>query len=164
MAKSKKRFRSYQQELDYTCGVAVVRTLFGIYGLLVPSERKLAKKLGSTDERGTMPMAIQEYLIDNYFFAAMYEQSSVIHLRRCLDDGMQVILDLALWGGHYVLATGWEKRKGWEGGRFTLADPAAKYEGREDGFTYLAGGNLEGLWFDPLEPGPTERLMIAVSR
>jgi len=150
----------YRQARDYTCGPAVVRTILGLHHLKVPSEAVLMRLLKSTNEHGTHPRRIAEYLCSEGLHVSI-NQSTLPELKGHLRNHNLAILDTALWGGHYVLALDWQRREGWQGGMFTLVDSAAWCEGRPDGFTYLAGANLDGLWFDPIPP-TTKRLAIYV--
>ena len=152
---------SYQQKADYTCGVAVVRTLLGVVGLPVPSERWLIPRLHATDEQGTPAKRIVEYLEGHNFQVRIEVNRDVKWLRRQIRLGRAVILDWSDWGGHYVLAWEFDRPKGWSGGRFKCADPAAGYEGRPDGFTYVSGDRLQSMWFDPIPPS-TKGLAIVV--
>jgi hypothetical protein len=156
--------KSYQQIRDWNCGAAVVRTVLGMHGLKVPSEAWLERELGTTHEEGTTSEAICEYLLGRGLKVNQSTQGCTLReLQVCLQNGYRVLVDYADWGGHWVLVLEWRKLKGWSGGRFKLADPAAKYEGRPDGFTYICGDRLEAMWFDPIPPS-TKGLAILVRR
>ena len=145
--------KSYKQRLDYTCGPAIIRTLLNAIGTPVPGEARLAREMKTTATLGTSPQAMVRWL-KRHNYAARIERGGPLinrllaHLKR----GSYVIIDWALWGGHYCLVVAYKRVRGWSGGQFTLADPAAHYEGRADGLTYVCGDNLAAMWFSPVRP------------
>lgn len=116
----------------------------------VPTEKALATNLKSTDACGTEPEEIERYLREAGFVTYRITNISVATLRCQLRHGWHPIIDWADWGGHWVLVLSYQQKKGWSGGQFMLADPAAKYEGRSDGLTYVGADRLESMWFSPI--------------
>lgn len=48
----------YQQQTNYTCGIAVIRSIIEYFGLSVPPEQKIAKIAGTSKKYGTLPQQI----------------------------------------------------------------------------------------------------------
>lgn len=106
-----------RQYYDYDCGVSALLSVIGYYGLDVRGE-ELAEKLRTTPEEGTTPEAIVR-VAESFGYQVWSGSMSVEDLKRCLDRGLPVIVDLQAWAddpnvnwaenwddGHYIVAVG----------------------------------------------------------
>lgn len=147
--------KSYQQSMDHTCGAACVRTVLNHFGLEVPSEKSLAYRLKADFKTGIDPRAIERYLTDAGL-VAHYRIARGIggigELKRKIVEGWTPIICWADWGGHYCVVIAYESDPKWSGGKFTLADPAAKYEGGRE-FTEVSADRLKTMWSTPCQGG-----------
>lgn len=151
----------YQQQTDYTCGVACVRTILGAFGRPVPSEKKLAQILGSTDQDGTRAENMAWHLAEAGLDVEVSSGGTVAQLKAFLRKGYLTIIDWVEWGGHYCVVLDYERCQGYSGGLFTLGDPAARWEKSWGlGRNCVSADRLESMWFDPIPPA-TKGLFIA---
>lgn len=137
----------FQQQRDYTCGSGCVRMLLDHYGIRVPSERALSRKLFATNARGIEPWRIALYMGSRGFNAESCSGETVGKLRKRLDSGWMAIICWADWGGHYCVVWEMDAKKD---GSLILADPAASYDCRPDGFTKTTIERFKSMWFDPI--------------
>lgn len=140
--------KSYQQTMDHTCGACCVQTVLEHFGRPVPSERSLAYRLKANFHTGIEPKAIVEYLRAVHLHVEMRTSQTVGFLIRRLRNYMPIIC-WSDWGGHYCVVTGYRQDARWSGGRFILADPAARYDGRPNGFTEVSADRLRSMWRTP---------------
>lgn len=134
----------FQQVGEATCGAACVRMILDHFGHKVPSERTLAKELQAKFETGIEPWRIEMYLRAKGIEALyVQEEKGFATLKRRLDNGWIPIICWADWGGHYCIVTAIIEGLMW------LADPAASYERRPDGYTTASVDRFKSLWFTP---------------
>lgn len=151
----------YQQQHDHTCGAACVRMVMDHFGRVPLSERTLAKKLHAKFETGIEPFEIERYLISEGFRAEYRQEKTFRKLIERWSDGWSPIICWSDWGGHYVILMGIIN----PGVRqcdqaVVLADSAAKYDGRPDGYTQTSVDRFKSMWFNPL--GKEKREVIYV--
>lgn len=155
-----------EQEVDYSCGAAAVRSVVAYFtGRDVP-EKALRAALGTTPEDGTDPSNMVEFLGRIPGLVVASRVMTIEDLRRCVDHEEVVIVDLQAWSdhknpnyrktwldGHYVVLSGYE------GDKFLFADPSS------DKPVYLDADWLEERWHDEDDEGfRYERLGIVCSK
>jgi hypothetical protein len=155
----------YPQAKDFTCGVAVVRTVLHACGLPVPSERRLIPILRATNRSGTKPAAIVRYLQSLPrrwgLRARIHTRGSIRDLLHTLKAGRYPIVDWSDWGGHYGLVTAIDLADTrYLGGVMVIADSAAEDEHRH-GWTLTSVERFKAMWYDRIPPA-TKGLWIEV--
>ena len=152
----------FYQEKSYSCGAAAVRSVVSyLTGLDIP-EQALRTALKTNPEMGTDPGDIVAFLSRLPNLRVRARTMTVEDLRRCVDNGEIVIVDLQAWSeeknpdwrktwldGHYVVLSGYK------GERFLFADPSSEKS------VFLDASILEQRWHDEDAKGlRSERLGI----
>ena len=157
--------KSHQQQADHACGTAVVRNLLDYYGLPVLTERTLLRHMNATFEDGIDPHDMARYLNSIGLEAKVHINGKLRDLQKPLLRRVFPIIVWQDWGGHYVMVVGYMNGdRNWPEGRFLLADPAASYDGRPDGWTYTSGSRLKALWVDRYKGKEIKGLYITVEK
>lgn len=153
--------KSYQQAMDHTCGAACVRTVLDHFDLFVPSEKSLAYKLKATFKDGIEPERIEAYLNEVGLVARYRIARGVGELCHRVNDGWLAIVCWADWGGHYVVVFDiYRADSDYAGGSIRMADPAAMYDGRPDGWTQTSVEHLKSMWYTPGEKKKREVIYV----
>jgi len=152
----------FYQEKSYSCGAAAVRSVVSyLTGLDIP-EKALRSALETNPEMGTDPDDMVSFLSRLPNLKVHSRTLTVEDLRRCVDNGEVVIVDLQAWSeeknpdyrkgwldGHYVVLSGYE------GSKFLFADPSSEKT------AFLEASILEQRWHDEDDKGlRSERLGI----
>ncbi len=148
---------SYQQKADHTCGAACVRTVMARFGKRVLTEKALARKLKAKFATGIEPWAIVDYLRAEGLSAEYKEEKNFATLHRRMDANPKelAIVCWADWGGHYCVIVEHKHVPFVHAGRIeiqvrlALADPAALYDFRVEGFTFVSDDRFKSMWFTP---------------
>lgn len=110
-----------RQATDYTCGVAVLQSIFAYFGKEWREDR-LAKELQADPEYGTKYSNIVEFAKAQRFDVQVHFDMTLEFLKRLLDENKPVILAIQAWSdnpidykedwddGHYVVAIGYDER------------------------------------------------------
>lgn len=151
----------FLQEKSYSCGAAAVRSVVSYFtGQDIP-EQALRAALKTSPEEGTDPSDMVAFLDRLPGLTVQLRPLTVEDLRRCVDGGEVVIVELQAWSeekdpdyrkswddGHFVVLSGYE------GDRFLFADPSSE---KPD---YLEADELEERWHDEDGGMRAERLGI----
>lgn len=159
----------FQQERQYTCGVACVREVLKRLGRHVPSERALISELKCTPSQGTLPSAIERFFADAGLNVRLRQNGRVSDLaRERTGYRRQVIVDWIDRGGHYCLIDRVQLKVAktnnggsYAGGIIVLADPASSDEGEPSGVLITSVARFRSMWWDPMPP-TTKGLYISV--
>jgi len=124
---------SYQQETEYSCGGAVIKTLLDYFNRLNGrSEAEISKALGTgfgPPNPGTHPDQMLEFLKADGFEVVSGENASMDLVYHYLDQNVPVIALDSTWGGHWRLIVGYDfngDKKKWENNDVIFADPEHK--------------------------------------
>ncbi len=141
--------RAYQQTTFYTCGPSALITLLRYYGR-DGEELEIADEANCTKEKGTSPQGMVGWLESHGFDVTWGEQGSLDLIRKNLDRGVPTLVEWIDYGGHWVLAVGYDD-KGTETDRddvIYFADPADGHDGTKDGLTSFSARRFNAMWFD----------------
>ena len=124
------------QEKDYTCGAAIVRSIFSYWGVMIETEDEYCLQLETDDKEGTNPQKIIE-MAKRYGFKVKHsEMFNMRQLKYYLSRGKTFICMIQAWGsGHYIAPIGYDKDN------FYFADPYL-YHGRG----YLSYKEFDRRW------------------
>ena len=142
---------SYQQSTDYTCGPSAVVTLLRYYGM-DGDEILIGREMGTNDEVGTTPEAIESWLNANGFNAKWSENGSLEMLREKLEKGEPTLVEWSDWGGHWVLVVGYDTRttESISDDVIIFADPYDYHDDNQDGLTWFNAERFLYMWYDEL--------------
>ncbi|MDP4826088.1 MAG: C39 family peptidase [Flavobacteriales bacterium] len=142
---------SYQQSTDYTCGPSAVVTLLRYYGM-DGDEILIGREMGTNDEVGTTPEAIESWLNTNGFNAKWSENGSLEMLREKLEKGEPTLVEWSDWGGHWVLVVGYDTRttESISDDVIIFADPYDYHDDNQDGLTWFNAERFLYMWYDEL--------------
>jgi predicted double-glycine peptidase len=123
----------YQQETEYSCGGAVVKSLLDYYGLLNGrSESDLSKllKTGFDEEnKGTHPDNMVQVLKDEGLEVISGEGGNLELIYHYLKQGAPIIVLDSTWGAHWRTIVGYDDHgnyEKWEDNDLIIADPEHK--------------------------------------
>lgn len=156
---------SHQQTTDWTCGPSALRSLLGYWGV-DESEERLAQLVQASEEWGTAPEPMAEHLRQRGFEVTWGTDGTLALLRRNIEDGVPVLVEWIDWGGHWVLAIGYDDRAtpAEDDDELIFADPYDAIDGRRDGYTRFNAQRFDAMWFDALYfkrgAGVTSRVWI----
>lgn len=153
----------HRQETDWSCGAAAVRAVLLHFGHDVP-EPKLRDALGSTAKNGTEYTKMVDYLNGVTGVQAVAQTMTLDGLKKCVDTGCPVIVDLQAWGdktdysdewddGHYVVLDGYDATT------LFFMDPAS-----DDQIVTLPAADLNDRWHDVAGYGRLNHLGIVVKQ
>lgn len=138
-----------RQCTSYSCGVAVLRSIFGYYGEEDVREDNLVKILASGPKIGTDYKRIVEYSRSKGYKVEIYYAMTLQQLKKSIRAGKPVILPIQAWAdtpinykddwndGHYVIAIGFDKQK------IYFMDPSTFGY-----YTYIPTTNFLKRWHD----------------
>ncbi len=140
---------AYQQTTSYTCGPSSLLTLLRYYGR-DGDEMTIAKEANCSPDKGTDPDNMVAWLEGHGFQVTWGEHGSLDLLRSNLQKGVPTLVEWIDYGGHWVLAVGYDTR-GTETDRddvIYFADPADGHDGTRDGLTSFNAHRFDAMWFD----------------
>ncbi|MEW5754711.1 MAG: C39 family peptidase [Pseudomonadota bacterium] len=142
---------SYQQTTDYTCGPSSVRSLLGYWGKN-ETEEHLAQQVQASEEWGTAPEPIVEYLKQQGFDVTWGTDGTLALLRKNIAEKVPVLVEWIDWGGHWVLVIGYDDRgtPAEDDDELVFADPYDAIDGKQDGYTRFNAQRFDSMWFDAL--------------
>lgn len=142
---------SYQQTTEYTCGPAAVISLLRHYGRS-GDEMDIAQAMGTSTTCGTTPDQMTNWLNTAGFSAAWYEGGTLDTIVNRLKKNTPVLVEWSDWGGHWVLACGYDTRNTPDpmDDVIIFADPYDRHDDRADGFTWFNAQRFYYMWYDAL--------------
>lgn len=113
------RIEPTRQQTSWTCGPASLKSVVELLkGVEIP-EKKLADITNANAKSGTSPEDIVRGCEELKLDAREEKQLTNDQLRKCMQDGSPVILDVDMWDGeHWVVVHACDDKS------FTLMDPA----------------------------------------
>jgi hypothetical protein len=141
----------FQQTTDYTCGSASIVSLLKYYGRQ-GDEMEIAKQMGTSKITGTSPEQMVDWLRNNGFNVTWGENGTMNMLRNNIKKGIPTLVEWSDWGGHWVIAVGYDTRgtgEYWDD-VIIFADPSDFHDDKTDGVTYFNAQRFEYMWFDAL--------------
>ena len=156
--------RSFQQTTEYTCGPAVV-TLLKYYSL-PGEEMTIAQEMGSSTTTGTTPEQMTSWLSAHGFKASWHENGNLETLRNNLKNEIPTLVEWSDWGGHWVLAVGYDTRntETLSDDVIIFADPYDRHDDNNDGLTWFNAERFYYMWYDALLFGHLmKRIYISAS-
>jgi hypothetical protein len=168
---------AYQQTTDYTCGPATLLTLANhFYPDDYPKskniEMQIAQEAGTRDMThdfpGTKPDEMLQWLNNHDFKATLtFEKTgdgtALLKLKGYIEGGTPVIVEWSDWGGHWVIAIGYDTRNTEEllDDIIIFADPYDHHDDAADGYSFFNAVRFYWMWYDALFFGElTSRTMI----
>jgi len=149
---------SYQQTTEYTCGPASVITLLRYYGR-EGDEMTIAEEMGTSTTCGTNPDQMTDWLNRNGFTATWKEGGTLELIRENLDAQRPVLVEWSDWGGHWVVAIGYDTRNTTNpmDDVIIFADPYDHHDDNPDGFDTFNAQRFYYMWYDALLFGKVMR-------
>jgi peptidase C39-like protein len=144
--------KGLQQTQDYTCGPAALISLLRFYGKNSLDEMQLAKAMKTNEEAGTTPENMAEWLKENGFNVQWGENGSIELIRENLSKNIPTLIEWSDWGGHWVLAIGYDTRdtETFEDDIIIFADPCDCHDDKIDGITWFNAQRFDYMWYDAL--------------
>jgi predicted double-glycine peptidase len=142
-----KNFPEYRQVYEYDCGASALQSVLVYYGLDI-REGKIMTMAKTTKKEGTTPQHLLAVAKKLGFKAEIICPLSLMDLKKYLQNGQPVIIDLQAWAnkqknysrdwnnGHYVVAIGYDSKK------IYFEDPNSMSR------TYLSHQELLVRWHD----------------
>jgi hypothetical protein len=142
---------SYQQTTEYTCGPASVITLLRYYGKS-GDEMTIASEMGTSSTCGTTPDQMTNWLNSHGFKASWHEHGNLDTLLYRLKQNIPVLVEWSDWGGHWVLASGYDSRNtdNLMDDVIIFSDPYDRHDDNPDGFTWFNAQRFYYMWYDAL--------------
>jgi len=155
---------SYQQTTEYTCGPACVVTLLNYYGRQ-GNEMTIAKEMGTSTTCGTNPEQMTDWLARHGFAASWHEGGSLEMSRENLEKKVPVLIEWSDWGGHWVVAIGYDTRNTADpmDDVMIFADPYDHHDDNPDGFDIFNAQRFYYMWYDALLFGKVMRRIYIVA-
>jgi hypothetical protein len=153
---------AFQQTTDYTCGPACLVTLLRYYGH-DGNEMQIAKEAHANADTGTSPQEMAAWLEKHGFKVTWGENGSLDLIRANLARGVPTIVEWIDWGGHWVIAVGYDTRgtPTLDDDILTFADPSDCTDGTVDGLTTFNAERFDSMWFDAFNFGrPMKKIYI----
>ena len=120
----------YQQETEYSCGGATLKTLLNYYGLLHGrTESDISRSLGTgfgPPHPGTHPDRMAKFLKEEDFRVESGENGSLELINHYVNQNIPVIVLDNTWGGHWRMIIGYDyhgDKESWEDNDVFFADP-----------------------------------------
>jgi len=152
------KVQAYAQTTDFTCGPASAMALMHYYGLLsavdmnVQTEMRIAHEMGTSEEKGTSPVQIATWLEKNGLSVELGENGSLAMLRHNLKKGIPTLVEWMDWGGHWAIATGYDRPNLMQPMQDTifLADANAHQNNQKNvnGIIPFNAERFNAMWFD----------------
>lgn len=142
---------AFQQTTEYTCGPAAVVTLLSYYGQTV-DEMQLAEEMQTSSTTGTTPENMAEWLENNGFAVEWGENGSLEMIRENLAKDIPTLIEWSDWGGHWVLAIGYDTRNTDDlmDDVIIFADPYDRHDDLKDGIDWFNAQRFYYMWYDAL--------------
>jgi len=142
---------AFQQTTEYTCGPAAVVTLLGYYGIK-GDEMTIAKEMGTSSTCGTSLPQMVSWLRANNFKVDSGQGGTLEMIRANLDKKIPVLIEWSDWGGHWVLAVGYDTRNTADlmDDVIIFADPYDRHDDRKDGIDWFNAQRFYYMWYDAL--------------
>jgi hypothetical protein len=140
-----------QQTTDYSCGPAAALTLLNYYGKQ-GDEMTLAKEMGTHTKTGTTLPQMAGWLQAHGFKVQSGEGGSLKLIRENLSKKTPTLVEWSDWGGHWVLAIGYDTRNTIDemDDVIIFADPYDRHDDRNDGVTWFNAQRFYYMWYDSL--------------
>jgi hypothetical protein len=141
--------KAYQQTTEYTCGPAAVLTLLH-YFQMTGDEMQIAKEMNTSSTNGTTPENMANWLKKNGFEVVWGENGTLEMIRENLAQKLPTLIEWSDWGGHWVVAVGYDTRNTATGTDDVIifADPYDRHDDREDGVDWFNAGRFYYMWYD----------------
>ncbi|MCX6285365.1 MAG: C39 family peptidase [Bacteroidetes bacterium] len=142
---------SYQQTTEYTCGPAAVLSLLQYYGRN-GDEMTIAKEMGTSTTTGTSLQQMTDWLQANGFKVTGGEGGSLELIRSNLEKKIPTLVEWSDWGGHWVLAVGFDTRNTEDlmDDVIIFADPYDRHDDNKDGIDWFNAQRFYYMWYDAL--------------
>ena len=139
----------YQQTTEYTCGPAAVVTLLNYYGRQ-GDEMTIASEMGTSTTKGTTLPQMADWLKANGFNVSSGEGGSLDLIRQNLANKIPTLVEWSDWGGHWVLAIGFDTRNTADlmDDVIIFADPYDRHDDRKDGIDWFNAERFYYMWYD----------------
>jgi hypothetical protein len=146
---------SFQQQVtEYTCGPASAMTVMSHYGIPLEKgetdELRIALEMNTSPDTGTNPAQVAAWFTRHGWNATWGTNGTREMLLSNLHQGVPVMVEWVLWGGHWVTVTGYDTRGTdtvWDD-VIIFADSSDCSDDRVDGVTYYNYGQFDAMWFD----------------
>ncbi|MEI6061116.1 MAG: C39 family peptidase [Bacteroidota bacterium] len=142
---------SYQQTTEYTCGPAAALSLLRYFGK-DGVEMTIASEMGTSSTTGTTPEQMTSWLSTHGFRASWHEGGNLDTLRNNLKNKIPTLVEWSDWGGHWVLAVGYDTRntETTTDDVIVFADPYDRHDDNMDGLTWFNAERFYYMWYDAL--------------
>lgn len=142
---------SYQQTTEYTCGPAAVISLLRYYNR-TGDEMTIASEMGTSSTTGTTPNQMTAWLNTHNFSASWYQNGTLDTIINNLKRNKPVLIEWSDWGGHWVLAAGYDTRNTADemDDVIIFADPYDRHDDNKDGYTWFSAQRFYYMWYDAL--------------
>ncbi len=142
---------SYQQTTEYTCGPAAVLTLLQYYGRS-GDEMTIAREMGTSTTTGTNLQQMADWLQAKGFKVTSGEGGSLGLIRSNLAKNIPTLVEWSDWGGHWVLAIGYDTRNTEDlmDDVIIFADPYDRHDDHNDGIDWFNAQRFYYMWYDAL--------------
>jgi hypothetical protein len=157
--------KAYQQTTEYTCGPAAVVTLLKYYNRS-GDEMEIARGMNTSTTTGTTPENMARWLVENGFDVEWGEHGSLELIRENLSKKIPTLIEWSDWGGHWVLAVGYDTRNTeiMTDDVIIFADPYDRHDDLKDGIDWFNAGRFYYMWYDARLFGTTmERIYITAT-
>lgn len=142
---------SYQQTTEYTCGPAAVVSLLRYYNR-TGDEMTIASEMGTSTTTGTTPQQMTSWLNTHNFNASWHQNGTLDTIINNLKKNKPVLVEWSDWGGHWVLAAGYDTRNTADemDDVIIFADPYDRHDDNKDGYTWFSAQRFYYMWYDAL--------------
>ena len=147
---------TYLQVDEHTCGPSATMMVAAYFNakesrpLDRVRESKIAEEMGSSEDKGTSPKQLHDWLTQHGFDATLGGPGDLQALRDNLKAGVPTLVEWIDWGGHWAVVIGYDTldTKRTDDDVIILADPADYGDDKRDGITYFNAGRFDAMWFD----------------
>ncbi len=142
---------SFQQTTEYTCGPAAVVSMLRYYNRN-GDEMTIASEMGTSSTTGTTPQQMTDWLNTHAFTASWHQNGTLDTLINNLKKNKPVLVEWSDWGGHWVLAAGYDTRNTSDpmDDVIIFADPYDRHDDNKDGYTWFNAQRFYYMWYDAL--------------
>jgi len=143
--------KAYQQTTDYTCGPASALTLLHYYHR-DGNEMSIASEMHTSASTGTTPENLATWLGNNGFNVNWGENGTLEMIRQNLANNIPTLVEWSDWGGHWVLAVGYDTRNTEDpmDDVIIFADPYDRHDDLVDGINWFNAQRFYYMWYDAL--------------
>ena len=149
-----RRFKTYQQTTEYTCGPAAL-VMAAYYRGVTLHELEVAAAAGSTEDNGTSTEQMVNYLTATGWTvrSSLTEPNvaSLDFLKRQIKKGNPVMVEWVDWAGHWQVVIGYDDmgtRNDPSDDVLIVADPYDTSDHRQDGYGIVQADRFQYMWFD----------------